>query len=261
MKLPQNRFKAQLQQDRVSYGLWCGLGNATAAEICACAGFDWLLLDAEHAPLETDALLESLRTIAGYQAAPIVRPISDHPDGLKRLLDIGVQSLLIPMVHTAEQAQAIVTAARYPPKGTRGIGTSLARAARWNMVDNYIAEANDELCIVAQVESLAALHNLTAIASTEGVDGLFVGPSDLGAAMGFPGQSGHPEVIAAVCGAIAAIRRCHKPAGVLATDPVMIKRYVDAGATFVGVGTDTGLLAKSAQTLLASLRPPEAPRA
>lgn len=256
MKLPQNRFKAQLQQGQVSFGLWCGLGNATAAEICACAGFDWLLLDAEHAPLDTDTLLGNLRTIAAYQAAPVVRPISDHPDGLKRLLDMGVQSFLIPMVHTAEQAQAIVTAMRYPPQGTRGIGTSLARAARWNMVDNYIAEANDELCIVVQVESLAALDNLTAIATTDGIDALFVGPSDLGAAMGFPGQSGHPDVVAAVCDALASIRRCHKPAGVLATDPAMIRRYVEAGATFVGVGTDTGLLAKSAQTLLASLPRP-----
>ena len=253
MDLPKNTFKAQLASGDVTFGLWCGLGNSITAEICACAGYDWLLLDAEHAPLETGTLLHSLQAIAAYPSAPIVRPLSDDPAGLKRLLDIGAQSFLIPMVHDADQAARIVQSVRYPPEGVRGLGTSLARGARWNMVDDYIAKANSEICVAVQIESVEGLNNLEAITSTEGVDAVFIGPSDLGAALGFPGQASHPDVVAAVCQALSDIRALGKPAGVLAVTQELIDKYMAAGASFVGIGTDTGVLAKGVRALRNSL--------
>ena len=184
MNFPENKFKRGLASGATQYGLWLGLPDNSVAEIAAGVGFDWLLIDHEHGPYELPNVLANLQAIAAYDVAPIVRPVDDNPALLKRLLDMGAQSFLIPMVETAEQAVAIVAALRYPPAGKRGLGTSMARAARWNGVPDYLARANAELCLIVQVETASALANLDAILAVDGVDGVFIGPSDLSASMG-----------------------------------------------------------------------------
>lgn len=251
----KNKFKAALQdRARVTYGLWAGLGDNIAAEICACAGFDWLLLDGEHGPLDARHVLSCLQAIAPYPTNAIFRPLNDDPALLKRMLDVGVQSFLIPMVNSPDQARDIVRAVRYPPDGIRGLGTSLARAARWNLANNYVQLANDEICTIVQIETSQALSVLPEIAAVEGVDAVFIGPSDLGASIGYPGQPSHPDVVKTVCDAIEQVRAIGKPAGVLAVSPDLVSQYIEVGASFVGIGTDTGILAKGAKNLIEGFR-------
>ncbi len=247
-----NRFKARLNNGEDTLGLWFGLANNAAAEICAQSGFDWLLIDAEHSPLSDKDILSCLQAVAPYNIQPIVRPVSGDKNVLKRLCDVGVQTFLVPMIDNAEQARSVVSAVQYPPSGTRGLGTSMARAARWNMMPDYFTRANEEMCVILQIETKLGLQNLKSIATTDGVDAVFIGPSDLGAALGYPGQPSHPDVIAAVSQAIRDVRACGKPAGVLAVTSELIDIYKDAGASFVGVGSDCGVLAKGVQRLYES---------
>ena len=247
-----NRFKARLQNGDEMLGLWFGLANNSAAEICAQSGFDWLLIDAEHSPLSDKDILSCLQAVAPYEIQPIVRPVSGDKNVLKRLCDVGVQTFLVPMVDDVKQAEAVVSAVQYPPSGTRGLGTSMARAARWNMTPDYFARANGEMCVILQIETKAGLKNLKEIAKVDGVDAVFIGPSDLGAALGYPGQPSHPEVIKAVSDAIRDVRACGKPAGVLAVTSELVDAYKEAGASFVGVGSDCGVLAKGVQRLYES---------
>lgn len=244
-----NPFKKRLSQRDEMLGLWFGLVNNIAAEICAQSGFDWLLIDAEHSPLSDKDVLSCLQALAPYDIHPIVRPLNGDKDTLKRLCDVGVQTFLVPMIDDAKMAKAVVSAVRFPPSGTRGLGTSMARAARWNMTPNYLARANDEMCVILQIETKSGLKNLKAIAKTEGVDAVFIGPSDLGAALGYPGQPDHPDVVKAVSDAIKAVRACGKPAGVLAVTSELVDVYKAAGASFIGVGSDCGVLAKGVQRL------------
>lgn len=247
-----NKFKARLAAGDEMLGLWFGLANNIAAEICAQSGFDWMLIDAEHSPLSDKDVLSCLQAVAPYEIQPIVRPVSGDKNVLKRLCDVGVQTFLVPMIDNAEQAQAVVKAVQYPPSGTRGLGTSMARAARWNMTSDYFTRANDEMCVILQIETKAGLENLEAIADVKGVDAVFIGPSDLGAALGYPGQPGHPNVVSAVSQAIRKVRARGKPAGVLAVTSELVETYKDAGASFVGVGSDCGVLAKGIQRLFES---------
>jgi len=247
-----NKFKARLNAGDDMLGLWFGLANNIAAEICAQSGFDWMLIDAEHSPLSDKDILSCLQAVAPYDVSPIVRPVSGDKNILKRLCDIGVQTFLVPMIDDAKQAEAVVSAVRYPPSGTRGLGTSMARAARWNMTPDYFARANDEMCVILQIETKAGLKSLKKIAKVDGVDAVFIGPSDLGAALGYPGQPNHPEVIKAVSQAIRDVRACGKPAGVLAVTSELVDTYKAAGASFVGVGSDCGVLAKGVQRLYES---------
>ncbi len=256
MKLPTNGFRQAMQGDEVTYGLWLGLPDASVAEIAAGAGFDWLLIDHEHSPLEVSDVLKLLRAVAPYPVAPIVRPVNDDPALLKKLLDIGVLTFLVPMVDSAAQAEAVVKALRYPPAGRRGVGAALARAARWGQVPGYLQQANDEICLIVQVETVAALENLEAIVNVAGVDGVFIGPSDLSASMGHLGDPGHAAVTTAIHDALGAIARAGKYAGVLCTDPDMAPGYIGRGARFLGVGTDTLVLARGSRKLLASYREP-----
>ena len=235
-------------------GLWFGLANNIAAEICAQSGFDWLMIDAEHSPLSDKDVLSCLQALAPYDISPIVRPVSGDKNVLKRLCDVGVQTFLVPMIDTVDQAEAVVSAVRYPaPKrqkgGTRGLGTSMARAARWNMTPDYLTRANEQMCVALQIETKAGLENLKEIAAVEGVDAIFIGPSDLGAALGYPGQASHPEVVKAVIQGLKDIRACGKPAGVLAVTSELVETYTEAGASFIGVGSDCGVLAKGVQRL------------
>ncbi len=234
---------------RPQIGMWVCSGSPLAAEICAGAGLDWLLVDGEHSPIDLDATLRILQAVAPYPVTPLVRVPSDDAVVLKQLLDLGAQNVLVPMVDTAEQAEAVVRAVRYPPRGVRGVGSALARGARWNRVERYLQDADEHVSLFVQVESATAVANAGAIAAVDGVDGVFVGPSDLAASMGVIGQQTHPDVTAAVLRAFDAVRAEGKPVGVNAFDPEVAERYLHAGAGFVLVGADVALLARGTEGL------------
>lgn len=254
MELPVNRLKQALAAGETQYGLFLGLPDTTCAEICAGAGFDWLVVDTEHGPFDLPAVLRHLQTIAAYEVSAIVRPVSDDRNVLKQLLDTGVQSLVVPMVESAEQAVELVRSVRYPPAGVRGLGTALARAARWTRIPGYLHKANEQICLLAQVETGRAVRALPGILEVEGIDGIFVGPSDLSASMGHIGNPRHPDVVKVIREVLRATRSAGKAAGVLALDPAHIQDYRDHGANMIGIGTDTLLLANSTQQLAESVR-------
>lgn len=245
MRTPPNDFKRRLLAGEAMTGVWLGLASHYAAELSATAGFDWLLLDAEHVPNDLAGLVGQLQAIAPYASHPVVRPPQGETTLLKQYLDIGVQNFLIPMVESAEQAAEIVAATRYPPQGVRGVGNVLARASRWGQMTDYLDRADDTVCLILQLESPTALENLEAIAAVEGVDGLFIGPADLSAAMGHRGRPRHPEVVTAIERAIARIRAAGKAAGIVTFDEGEARGYLAAGCTFVGLGADVTLLAEA----------------
>jgi len=250
MQLPVNRFKEALRAGRAQIGLWHGLFHPYVSELLAGTGFDWLCIDTEHSPTEPLNLLAQLQALAAYPVQPVVRTVSDDTALLKQHLDIGAQTLLIPMVETAEQAARIVAATRYPPRGVRGVGSALARASRWSQVPDYLHRCEEQLCVLVQVESVTGLSNLTAIANTEGVDGVFFGPSDLAASMGLLGRSADSRVQDAIIDGIGRIRAAGKAAGVLTVDVVLARKYLEVGALFVAVGLDTSLLVRAASELV-----------
>jgi 4-hydroxy-2-oxoheptanedioate aldolase len=254
MQLPENNFKLALRADRRQIGLWVGLADAYVSELLASTGFDWLAIDAEHAPNDPRSVLRQLQAIAPYPVHGVVRTPSGDATLLKQYLDIGVQTLLVPMVESAEQAGRIVAATRYPPAGFRGVGSALARASRWNQIGRYLEDCAQQICVLVQVESVAGLKGLAAIAATEGVDGVFFGPADLAASMGLIGRTGERSVQQAIADGIATVRRAGKAAGVLSTDRALARQYLEAGALFVAVGVDTTLLVRAAGELLDSFR-------
>ena len=259
MQTPVNPFKLALQNKQAQIGLWLGLADSYSTEICAGAGFDWLLIDGEHAPNDLRSMLQQLQAITGYPGSHAIArvPMGHGHVGemlLKQYLDLGVTTVLVPMVDTAEQARALVRAVRYPQDddetGKGGIrGMAGARASRFGRYSNYATEANAQVCLLVQAESQTALDNLDAIAAVEGVDGVFIGPADLSASMGYVGQLTHPKVLAVIEDAIARINRAGKAAGILTTDETLAKHYLELGALFVAVGLDTGLLAKYSSAL------------
>jgi 4-hydroxy-2-oxoheptanedioate aldolase len=252
-----NGFKRALAARRVQIGLWLGLADPCCAEICAGAGFDWLALDAEHGPNTITTLLAQLQAVAAYPVHPLVRAASGDPVHIKQLLDIGAQTLLIPLIETAEQARAAVRATRYPPDGIRGVGAALARASRWNRHADYLQRADAEVCLIVQAESATALANLDAIARVPGVDGVFIGPADLSASLGHRGQPTHPEVRAELDKAFATILAAGKPAGILSADETLAREFLAAGCSFVAVGVDTTLLARATSALAARFKADE----
>ncbi|MDR9437992.1 MAG: 4-hydroxy-2-oxoheptanedioate aldolase [Halomonas sp.] len=251
MRLPTNDFKRRLLAGEAMTGIWLGLASPYVGELAATSGFDWLLLDGEHGPNDLGSLLAQLQAIAPYASQPVVRPPHGETVLLKQYLDIGVQNLLIPMVESAQQAEALVAATRYPPRGMRGMGSVLARASHWGQMTDYLDRADEEVCLILQLESPEALENLEAIAAVEGVDGLFIGPADLSAAMGHRGDPGHPEVVAAIKEAIERIRAAGKAAGIVTFDEGEARDYLAAGCTFVGLGADVTLLAEALRGLAA----------
>lgn len=261
MKIPRNTFRDALREGRPQIGLWVGLADTNAAEALAGTGFDWLLLDGEHAPNDPRTVLEQLRAVAPYSVQPVVRPVQGDVALVKQYLDIGAQTLLIPMVDTAEQAELMVRATRYAPQGIRGMGAALARASRWNQVEDYLNRANDEMCLLVQAETTEAMSNLRAIAAVEGVDGVFFGPADLSASMGYRAQPTHPEVQRAILDGIATVRAMGKAPGILTADPKLARQYFEAGALFVAVGVDTALLVRAATELARSFKNDAAPAA
>ncbi|SIT48522.1 putative 2,4-dihydroxyhept-2-ene-1,7-dioic acid-like aldolase [Paraburkholderia ribeironis] len=254
MSVPHNTFKRALAEGTPQFGLWAALADAYVTELLATAGFDWLLIDNEHAPNDVRSTLSQLQAVAAYASHPVVRPVRSDTALIKQLLDIGAQTLLLPMIDTADQAADAVAATRYPPQGVRGVGSALARASRWNRIPDYLNAAADELCVLVQVESVQAMDNLAAIAGVEGVDGVFFGPADLSASMGLLGKPGDASVREAIRHGIATVRNAGKAAGVLAPDPAIAADYLAAGAAFVAVGTDTGLLSRAAADLAASYK-------
>ncbi|EZP67604.1 MULTISPECIES: 4-hydroxy-2-oxoheptanedioate aldolase [Sphingomonadaceae] len=246
-----NAFKQAIGEHRPQIGFWQALASSYTCEISAGAGFDWLLIDAEHAPNDVPLVLAQLQAASAYPVEPVVRlPVGD-PVLIKQYLDIGARSLLIPMIEDAAMATAMVSATRYPPHGIRGVGTAIGRGSRWNRTPGYIRNAAEDICLLLQVESRAAIANVGAIARTEGVDGVFIGPSDLAADLGHLGDAAHPEVQEAIEGAIVAIRAAGKPVGMLMADEALARRYLEIGASFVAVGTDVTILARGAEALAA----------
>lgn len=259
MQTPPNLFKTAIAQRQPQIGLWLSLASAYSAEICAGSGFDWLLIDGEHAPNGIASVLAQLQAVAAYpQTQPLARlPVGDAAL-VKQYLDLGVQTLLIPMVDTPEQAASLVQACRYPQDdGKGGIrGMAGARASRWGRYPNYAKEANDRVCLLVQVETRAAIDNLDAIAAIDGVDGVFIGPADLSASLGHVGNPGHPEVQKVIEDAIKRILKAGKAPGILSVDEAQAQRYLSMGAVFVAVGLDTSILVRHSTALAARFKSP-----
>lgn len=251
---PVNTFKQALRAGQPQIGLWVSLADAYVAELLAGAGFDWLLLDAEHGPNDVRSILSQLQAVAPYPVSPLVRPVVGETALVKQYLDLGAQTLLIPMVETPEQAAQLVRATRYPPEGVRGVGSGVARASRWNLYGDYLQRADDEICLLVQVETASAAARLKEIAAVPGVDGVFFGPADLSASMGHRGNPGHPEVQKVIEEGIATVRAAGKAPGILTVDPALARRYLALGALFVAVGVDTTLLGRASRELAASFK-------
>lgn len=239
----------QARGGRPVAGMFLSSGDVTAAEICAGAGLDYLLIDGEHAPLSLEGILAQLRVISGTGTLSLVRVPALDEVIIKQVLDLGAQNVLVPMVHTAQDAVAAVRAMHYPPKGVRGVGSALARSGRWNRTSGYLQDAGEQVTLFVQIESAAGVENAAAIAAVDGVDGIFIGPSDLSATMGLIGQQAHPDVVAAVKKVIAEVKAAGKIVGVNAFVQAHAEDYVEAGADFVNVGADVALLARGSEAL------------
>ncbi|CAN5475671.1 4-hydroxy-2-oxoheptanedioate aldolase [soil metagenome] len=254
-----NPFAQAIRARRVQLGLFLGLASPFSAEICATSGADWLLIDGEHGPNDLQTIAAQLQAIAAH---PPTHAIARVPYGfgdegtslIKQYLDLGVQTIMVPMVETAEQAGALVRAMRYPPEGVRG--ASVSRASLWRQSVDYAREANDNVCLLVQIESLEGIRNLESIAVTEGVDGVFIGPGDLAADMGYAGNSGAPQVREVVRDAIKRVIACGKAAGTMSMNEVFAREYLDAGVTFISVGFDASLLVKSSEAAIRIFRQP-----
>jgi 2,4-dihydroxyhept-2-ene-1,7-dioic acid aldolase len=256
-----NPFKAALAAGRPQIGLWMSMADPYLAEVSATAGFDWLLVDGEHGPNDLRSTLGALQAVAPYRSHPVVRVVAGEVPRIKQVLDIGAQTLLVPMVDTAEQAREVVAATRYPPQGVRGVGSAVARASRWTARSDYLDVADDEICVLAQAETVTALENLQAICDVPGVDGVFIGPADLSASMGYRGRPDAPEVQQAIESAMRTIIASGKAAGTLTSDPAQAQRYLDLGCTFVAVGVDVLVYAHAARNLAARFLPGTEPLA
>jgi 4-hydroxy-2-oxoheptanedioate aldolase len=248
MDLPRNAFKHAIAAGRLQVGLWSSLASNIGAEAVADSGFDWILLDTEHSPNEVPGLLSQMQAAAAGTASLIVRPAWNDAVLVKRVLDIGAQSILVPYVQNAEEARRAVASVRYPPAGIRGVAAA-ARASRYGRVKDYLRKADAEICLLVQVETRAALGELEAIASVEGVDGVFIGPSDLSASFGLIGNPQHADVQKALRDAVDRLKAVGKPAGILTTNEDEARRYIEWGYTFVAVGSDVGLLVRGADAL------------
>jgi 4-hydroxy-2-oxoheptanedioate aldolase len=253
MEIPRNAFKRALAEGRRPIGFWLSLGSPAVAEVLSGAGYDWVLVDTEHAPNDVPGVIDQLRALEGSTAAPMVRPAWNDPVLIKRLLDAGAQSLLVPFVRDAEEAARAVAATRYPPHGVRGVAT-ITRASRYGRVADYLRRAQDELCVVVQLETRGSLAELERIVAVPGVDALFVGPSDLAADLGHLGEPGHPEVQAAIEDACTRCARLGKPLGIFAPAADDARRYLEMGVRFAAVGADAVVLRQGADAILGAFR-------
>ena len=253
MELIKNPFKAAIARGELQIGLWSTLCSPVAADVISDSGYDWIVVDTEHSPNELPNVLAQLQIYRASASMPMVRPAWNDPVLIKRFLDIGAQTLLLPYVQNEIEAKAAVAATRYPPEGVRGVTVS-GRGARFGRVKDYMTRAAEEICVIVQVETAEALTSLEGIARVEGVDGVFIGPGDLAASLGHVGNPAHPDVQAAIKGAVDTLKRVGKPAGILTPNEDEARRYIDWGYTFVAVGSDMGLLLKNADGLRARFR-------
>ncbi|RJT40456.1 2-dehydro-3-deoxyglucarate aldolase [Rahnella woolbedingensis] len=243
-----NRFRQALLQGKTLIGCWSALCSPITTEVLGVAGFDWLLLDGEHAPNDVTTFVPQLMALKGSRSAPVVRPQFNDPVVIKRLLDIGFYNFLIPFVETQEQAELAVASTRYPPAGIRGVSVS-HRSNMFGTVPDYFTSINDNIAVMVQIESQQGVDNLDAIAAVDGIDGIFVGPSDLAAGMGHLGNAGHPDVQAAIRHIFARAKAHGKASGILAPVEADARRYLEWGATFVAVGSDLGVFRAGTQAL------------
>ena len=248
MELPKNRFKEALRAGRAQIGLWSSLSSSYTVEVIAGAGFDWLLLDMEHSPNDLESLLGQLQATAAYPAQPVVRVPWNDMVAIKRVLDIGAQSLLVPYVSSAEEAVAAVSYTRYPPQGVRGVAGS-TRATRFGRIKDYARRATEEICLLVQVETAQALANIESICAVDGIDGVFIGPADLHASLGYPGEIAHAAVKPRIDEAVRRIRKAGKAPGILTPSEADARHWLECGALFVAVGADVGILARGAEAL------------
>ena len=253
MDLPENHFKHAIRAGKQQIGLWVSLASSYGAEIVAGSGFDWLLIDGEHSPNDPITVMPQLQAAAPYPVTCIVRPAWNDKVLIKRYLDIGTQSLLIPYVQTEEEAAAAVAAIRFPTRGVRGVA-GLTRASRFGRVTDYARRADEELCLLVQIETREGLDNLEKIARMDGIDGVFIGPADLAAGLGHLGDIGHAEVQSAIKEAIERIKACGKPAGILSPDETQARRYIEWGTVFTAVGLDVAILARESEKLAAKFK-------
>ncbi|MHA7146085.1 HpcH/HpaI aldolase family protein [Arthrobacter sp. TmT3-37] len=255
LRLGPTFAEALVAADRPLAGMWVCSGSPLVAEICAGSGLDWLLVDAEHSPNGLESILAQLQAVSGYPVQVLVRPPVNDTVLIKQYLDLGVQNLLIPMVNTVADARAAVAATRYPPEGVRGVGSALARAARWNRIPDYLATAGGTVSVTVQIESTAAVEAVEDILAVDGVDAIFLGPSDLAASMVLLGQQEHAQVRTAVGNCLHAAALAGKPAGVNAFTPTTARHYLESGASFVLVGADVSLLARGSEALATAYLP------
>ncbi|MFY0635596.1 MAG: 4-hydroxy-2-oxo-heptane-1,7-dioate aldolase [Vannielia sp.] len=241
MDMPKNAFKAAIAEGRLQVGIWNTIPDPSVVELLAGTGYDWLLLDSEHTPVTIPGLLPLMQAAGGYPVSTIARPGWNDMLEIKRLLDQGAQTLLIPYVQSVEEAELAVKHVRYPPKGVRGVGGT-TRASRYGAVKDYIQNAEREICLLVQIETVEAMQQAEEIAAVDGVDGVFIGPADFAASMGYAGQPTHPEVKAAICDGIRRIKAAGKAPGILTLDPTFQKEAEEAGAVFVAVTLDASIL-------------------
>lgn len=253
MDLPVNTFKRAITSGERQIGLWSTLASSYALEVVAGAGYDWLLIDTEHSPADLENVLHQLQAAAAYPTHAVARVPWNDMVTIKRFLDVGCQSLLIPYIQTAEEAKAAVGYTRYPPGGVRGV-SAVTRATRFGRIPGYAKRAQEEICVLVQIETKMGLDNLEAIAAVEGVDGVFIGPGDLHASLGFVGETANPQVKPQIDEAIRRIRKAGKAPGILTGVEADAKHWLDLGALFVAVGVDAGLLARESEKLLARFR-------
>jgi len=251
--IPVNKFKQAIKANQQQIGLWCSLSNHFAVEVVAGAGFDWLLFDTEHSPNDIESVFTQLQAAAPYHSHPVVRVPWNDMVTIKRYLDIGAQSLLIPFIQNEEEAKRAVAYTRYPPAGVRGVaGTT--RATRFGRVKDYPRRAQDEICVLLQIENQAGLDNLEKIAAVDGVDGVFIGPADLHASLGYMGETNNPKVMPIIDEAIRRIRKAGKAPGILTGVEADAKRWIGEGCLFTAVGADVGLLARATDALAAKFK-------
>ena len=256
----ENPFKRALAKRATQIGLWSSLCSHLVAEVLAGSGFDWIVIDSEHGPNELGGIIHQLQAMGPYPVEPVVRlPIADAV-AIKRFLDAGARTLLFPMVQNEEEAAAIVAATRYPPAGIRGVAWA-HRGNRFGRVPNYLSNAADSICVLVQAETVQAVKNLEAMAAVPGIDGIFIGPSDLAAALGHLGNPAHPDVQAVIADAVARGNAAGKAMGILTANKAEAQRYLELGFTFVAVGSDVGILARESEALAAAFRPLKKPGA
>ncbi|WP_294610701.1 2-dehydro-3-deoxyglucarate aldolase [uncultured Gilliamella sp.] len=243
-----NQFKQDMLARKKLIGCWAALGNPISTEILGLAGFDWLLLDGEHATNDVLTFIPQLMALKDSVSAPVVRPAWNDQVLIKRLLDIGFYNFLIPYIETVEQAKLAVSYTRYPPEGVRGVSVS-HRSNAFGTITDYFTKINQNICVMVQIETQQAVDNVEAITSVDGVDGIFVGPSDLSASLGHFGDPKHPEVQKVIKRVFDVAKNKGKACGILAPIEADARQYIEMGATFVAVGSDLGLFRSSTQSL------------